>query len=307
MSSSELFFTSGSLANIFWAESGFDIKNIGGIEELADDLEGSLKTSINEICNIFKKYNIYFDEIRRKLYKSNLNESLILLGVQKVDSMVESIKIHIDDLVVRINLCDKAKNMKAKIIFLIKFKFGSKGVVVPASAANTLSVIKKLTSMGRELCKFIFDKLKDKYNLGKKNYEASIAGIGTNDEQIEDIINSYEQAKFDGKYPSKIADVYRILLMNGEIVSRELPKDPEEITDFVKEFVKSKKICFARIDLRERAAEIPYLLINSNMPSENSEDNYRIILHISKDVDNRLSDHPRLLTSDIVGELLAKT
>jgi len=142
--------------------------------------------------------------------------------------------------------------------------------------------------------------------LGNKNYETSIAGIGTTDEELDDIIIKLNAGSEKVKVnPSKIVDAYKLLLMNGEIVSETLPTSPEELQNFVNRH----KLRLAKIHLFEKSTEIPYLLLNAGIYKDGVlvEDIYRLLIHLSKDIDNMLSERPNLLTTDIIGELLAKT
>jgi biotin-(acetyl-CoA carboxylase) ligase len=301
MSPNSILFTSASIANILWTEYGFDIDQAGGVENLSEDIKAVFDSAFDaEIAKTVKSFIMNPSEYTRKLDLNIKGESIILIRYQRPKQGSKNNDAYIDELILRVNLCDRKKNMKTKILYIVKIKFPN-----DLDVSKTANVVDTYVSLGRKLCEIVFNTIKDKYSLGNKNYEASIAGIGTNDNEIDCIIDAFEKAKFDEIDKSKIIDVYRLLLMDGKNFPEELPKTYEEFETLLKRY----NIPIARIELTDNFKDILYLLVNlgSGKSGKMIDENYRRMVHISNVGKIGSVRNPNLLTLDIIGELVAKT
>jgi hypothetical protein len=291
-------FKSASVANIFWSEKGFDISSFGRVQDLVRKLRKTFdETSMNEMIEIIKDcIGDSASEINSKLNLNNDNESMIILGY----SDLETGDTEISNLKLRINLCNQKNNMRVKILFLTSVVFNSE-----LDVSDTVENVDKYVKLGRNLCEMVFNKIKDDYDLGDKNYEVSIAGIGTKDSGLETIINAFERGNFADVYQAEVMDVYRLLLMNGRYIEEDLPKTPDEM----KGLIKKCKIRQAKIELYDDAIGIPFILANSGICKNGNldENDYRFIVHLSGENEMVPSRNPTLLNNDIAGELVAKT
>jgi hypothetical protein len=254
MSHEGMAFNAASIATILWADRGFE--PVPDIVEVGENLKKHL-SEINIVDKICKTFGIdkstIIDPATQLDFDAAPGKERIRIAVFR-DVEIDSVKIQ--ELTLRIHVCNRNLKMKSKVTAFANVLLENR-----PNAERAAKIINSVFNIERKICRYIFGYINDAFSLGNVNYIGNIASIESGEKDIDTLIetvsaDSISQNAVDGEN-KRIIDLYHVLLAN-DLITINQSLDRKSLL----ETLKKHEIKENRIKMYQSRVAIPVKAVN---------------------------------------------
>lgn len=282
MNSENITFEAASIDTILWPEEGFNPEGEDGIIGVGEKLtkEFDNKHLLDKLCDEFDFNKECMGNYIHPQYERA--KGLEHIRLTKFTNIEMFDGVTAKDIILRVYVCDRTMKRRAKITVSANFDFKNH----PLNAMELTDLMNRVFEKEHNICKFIYGKIPESYQLGDIKYASSIASVESGDKDINDIIGSTlvrsdETIKFDYMSNSsqvsenKTLDAYYVLL-SGKLL---LSTDRESITlEKIRDAISKRKATQSKIVIYQSNEQIPAKTLNCEVVPND----YRLITNLTE-------------------------